>query len=156
MREYHFDWHVAKDQEIETLMRRAADAALDFETVDFDTDIEILVVDEQEIRELNCRYRQIDRVTDVLSFPLYENQAQAAQDVFPGESVLLGDMVLCLPRAEQQAKEYGHSLAREVSFLCVHSVLHLLGYDHETDHREETEMFRRQNEIMDKLGITRG
>ena len=151
-----FDWHIDRDGKIEELMERAAAAALDFEGFSVPAQTEVLMVDKPKIKELNKEYRSIDRETDVLSFPLYENAEEAKADYIPDEPVLLGDMVLCLPKAIEQAAEYGHSREREIAFLCVHSVLHLLGYDHEIDQREETEMFHRQEEIMKKLGITRG
>ncbi len=127
-------------------VRRAVEAALEYEGVTFSCEVSVTFVDNERIKELNSEYRNIDRETDVLSFPTGDT----------GEGVTLGDVVISLEKAKAQAEEYGHSLEREIAFLTVHSVLHLLGYDHETGEDDEKEMFRRQDEIMDKLGITRG
>ena len=150
-----FDWHIERQENLEPLIEAAIEQTFEYEGVDFSASVEALLVDSAEIREMNLAYRGIDRVTDVLSFPLYNNKEEAQADRLSQQPVLLGNMVLCLPRAEEQAAEYGHSLKREVAFLSVHSALHLLGYDHELGEREETDMFRRQREIMDKLGIAR-
>lgn len=149
------DWRVPEVEQAAGWIEDALNAALQYEGVDFPCELEALVVSPDEIREMNKTYRDIDRTTDVLSFPLYTSKEEMQADRLEGEPAELGDMVLCMDKAKRQAEEYGHSLRREVSFLTVHSVLHLLGYDHETGEREETEMFRRQNEIMDKLKITR-
>ena len=149
------DWEVEPHPELEEYMQRSLDATLLYENIDFPCQLEALVVSEDSIREMNRQYRQIDRVTDVLSFPLYENAAQAKEDLIQGEGVLLGNMVICLKRAEEQAAEYGHSLQREICFLTVHSVLHLLGYDHELGQREESEMFQKQREILENMGVNR-
>lgn len=149
------EWEVDAVPALEEYMQASLLATLQYEGVDFDCEVEALVVDGEAIREMNRDYREIDRVTDVLSFPLYENATQAKEDRFAGESVLLGNMVICLERAKEQAEEYGHSLQREICFLTVHSVLHLLGYDHELGQREESEMFAKQTEILEKMGVKR-
>jgi len=107
--------------------------------------VSITFTDNESIRELNREYRDIDRATDVLSFPMDDE----------GDDVVLGDIVISLERAKEQAIEYGHSLEREISFLCVHSTLHLLGYDHETGEEDEKEMFMKQEEILKILGQNR-
>lgn len=127
-------------------VRRAVEGTLEYEGVSYSCEVSVTFVDNERIRELNSEYRNIDRETDVLSFPTGDT----------GEGVTLGDVVISLEKAKAQAEEYGHSLEREIAFLTVHSVLHLLGYDHETGEEDEKEMFCRQDEIMDKLGITRG
>ncbi len=149
------EWEVGVNKTLEEYMQTAATTALAYENITFPCQIEALIVDEDTIREMNKEYRNIDRVTDVLSFPLYENPQEAAEDVMDDEPVILGNMVICLPRAEQQAEEYGHSLQREICFLTVHSVLHLLGYDHELGDREESEMFCKQHEILENMGVSR-
>lgn len=112
-------------------------------------DITISVVDDAAIHAMNREYRGVDRPTDVLSFPAAEGEAfPAIPDAF------LGDIAISLPRAEAQAEEYGHPLLRELSFLAVHGTLHLLGYDHMTD-EDRARMFARQNEILEKMRITR-
>lgn len=119
-----------------------------------DCDISVTVTDNIHIHELNREYRGVDRPTDVLSFPMYS----FTDDDMPEEGpapVVLGDIVISVERAKEQAVEYGHSFQREISFLTVHSVLHLLGYDHEVSEKAENEMFSLQDKIMDKLGILR-
>ena len=119
-----------------------------------DCDISVTVTDNVHIHELNREYRGVDRPTDVLSFPMYS----FTDDDMPEEGpapIVLGDIVISAERAKEQAVEYGHSFQREISFLTVHSVLHLLGYDHEVSEEAANEMFSLQDKIMDKLGILR-
>lgn len=99
---------------------------------------DILFTDEEEIRRLNREFRKIDRVTDVLSFPA------------EGEEPFLGDIAICVPRAEEQAREIGNTPQREIAFLAVHGSLHLFGYDHETE-AEEAEMLTVQRAVMDRV-----
>lgn len=134
-------------------IEKAVYAALESENVDLDCEIEVIITDEDSIRELNNESRGIDRVTDVLSFPMFDD----ISDAVPEQSgrVFLGSMVICEQRAREQAKEYGHSELREVSFLAVHSLLHLLGYDHELGEKEEKEMFAKQEAVLQKMGISR-
>ena len=150
-----FDWQVPYQSEFENYIRESMNEALLYEGIDFPCEVEVLIVDEDTIQQINHEYRQIDKVTDVLSFPMYENASEASQDVIGGQPLMLGSMVLCLDKALKQAEEYEHSLQREISFLTVHSILHLLGYDHELGEREESEMFRKQHEILEKMGVTR-
>jgi probable rRNA maturation factor len=124
---------------------------LDFEDFTADSEVSVTFTDNEKIHVLNREYRDVDRPTDVLSFPLYEGE-ELGQAFGP---VVLGDIVLSLEKAKAQAEEYGHSFEREVAFLTVHSTLHLLGYDHETSEEDETDMFRRQNAIMDLMGLSR-
>lgn len=102
----------------------------------------IIFVDKQEIQRINFEYRNIDKVTDVISFALNDNDM--LNDMATDE---LGDIFICLDRAIEQAKDYGHSIEREVGFLSVHGYLHLLGYDHQTK-EDEDKMFKRQEEIL--------
>ncbi len=132
-------------EEYESLVKKAVETALDYEKLSGDGEISITFTDNQTIRELNREYREIDRETDVLSFPMEDE----------GDSVVLGDIVISLEKAKEQAEEYGHSLEREIAFLCVHSVLHLLGYDHETSQEDEKEMFNKQDEILKIMGQNR-
>lgn len=147
------------NDEISGLIKKCADAVLEFEECDFDAEISVTIVDEAEIKELNAQYRNKDSVTDVLSFPLIEfdeDGEMICDDCdFNGENLVLGDIVICAKRAREQAEEYGHTFEREIAFLTVHSMLHLLGYDHEHSEDMEQEMFKRQKEILDKMGITR-
>lgn len=134
-------------------IRKAAKAALAYEHFTKDTILSITFTDNEGIRALNNEYRHKDSATDVLSFPMYTmRDGDVPEEDMAAE---LGDIVLSLERAGEQAKEYGHSFERETAFLTVHSVLHLLGYDHETSPAEEAYMFRRQREIMEILGLKR-
>ena len=149
------EWEIEPEKFLEEYIKKAFEATIVYEKIDFACTVEALIVDEITIQEMNRDYRQIDRVTDVLSFPLYENSGDARTDVMDDQPVLLGNMVICLQRAKEQAEEYGHSLEREICFLTVHSTLHLLGYDHEQGDREETEMLLRQREILEIMGVNR-
>jgi probable rRNA maturation factor len=115
-------------------------------------EVSVSFVSDEEIHELNREYRGVDRPTDVLSFALDEGEAFPTGDA---EQRMLGDIVISVPRAVEQASEYGHSTTREIAFLLVHGFLHLCGYDHE-DEASEREMFGLQEEILDTLGIQRG
>ncbi|HIT37851.1 MAG TPA: rRNA maturation RNase YbeY [Candidatus Onthousia faecipullorum] len=110
----------------------------------------IIIVDNTFIHKLNKEYRGIDRVTDVISFALEDDKSM----IIPDDIRLLGDIYICLDKAREQAKEYGHSLERELCFLAVHGVYHLLGYDHENE-EEAKIMFKKQEEVLMEYGITR-
>ena len=136
---------------LRALVRRAIKAALEYEKVAFVPEISVTFTDNEGIRELNACHRNIDRETDVLSFPLFEKEdLLSATD---GDA--LGDIVISFERAREQANEYGHSFEREVAFLTVHSMLHLLGHDHEISEADEKEMFFRQEEILKTMGLLR-
>ncbi len=137
------------DYKLKILMRRALVATLEYEGIKRDTEVSITFTDDAEIRGLNRFYRSIDRATDVLSFPLEDNAASSGGK----EALVLGDIVISLERAKAQAHKYGHGYYREAAFLCVHSVLHLLGYDHERSVEEDIDMRRRQSEIVESLGL---
>lgn len=108
----------------------------------------IIFVDSNTIHEINKTYRNVDRVTDVISFALEDNETIEL------DHRVLGDIYICIERAEEQAKEYGHSFLRELSFLTIHGLLHLLGYDH-IEQEEEKIMFQKQEDILNEFGITR-
>lgn len=139
--------------------------ALKEEEVSIDCEISMLFVDNEEIRSINNETREIDRSTDVLSFPMldYENK-KVFKEIYKdnnfdatfmdGEELVLGDIVLSLERTLEQSKEYNHSFEREACYLVVHSVLHLLGYDHMEDEDKKI-MRKREEEILGKLDITR-
>ena len=137
------------------LIRRAINAALKYESFRYDAEVSVTLVDNAGIRALNSEYRDIDRATDVLSFPMYEGGEIDETDVLEGEPISIGDIVLSLERAEEQARDFNHSFDREVAFLCVHSVLHLLGYDHELGEEEEKDMFARQEDVLRIMKLTR-
>lgn len=135
------------------LIKRSCAAVLKSEDFLENAEVNVSIVSADEIKELNGEYRDIDKVTDVLSFPLGEN---GVYDLNPENNCfMLGDMVICFERAVQQASDFGHSVTREISFLTVHSMLHLLGYDHVNSQDEEKEMFSKQKQIMSALGIER-
>lgn len=134
-------------------LKKAIRAALKYEKFNQDVMVSVSFTDNEGIRELNREYREKDAATDVLSFPMYTMEEDDRPE--PDMAAELGDIVLSLERAGEQAEEYGHSFERETAFLTVHSVLHLLGYDHERSEEEEKDMFRRQEEIMTILGLPR-
>ena len=127
-------------------VKKAALRALVEERFEGSAELSVTFTDDEGIRLLNREYRDKDAPTDVLSFPMYSMKDGDVPEA--GEVAVLGDIVLSLERVGIQAKEIGHSFLREVSFLTVHSVLHLLGYDHETSPEDEERMFSRQREIM--------
>ena len=114
-----------------------------------DAYLSVIFVDDDEIKEINKTYRNKDLVTDVISFALEDNNEEII-----GERIL-GDIFISIPRMKEQAKAYGHSQKRELSFLCCHGLLHLLGYDHVNSKEEEKEMFKLQDEILSSLNIER-
>lgn len=141
------------------------DFALKEEEMNLEYQISLLFVDNEEIREINNETRNIDKETDVLSFPMldFENKKvykemylnfEFDETFKDGNELILGDMVLSLEKALEQSKDYGHSFEREVSYLVVHSILHLLGYDHMVDD-DKKKMRAREEEILNKLSITR-
>lgn len=123
-------------------------------------EMSLSIVSPEQIQELNKSFREVDKVTDVLSFPTCDNPTRGAitvvcEDVNPETDLVnIGDIVICLERAKEQAKEYGHSLKRELAFLSLHGLLHLLGYDH-IEPEDEKQMIALQKEILDQAGITR-
>ena len=139
---------------LKLLVRRAAEATLAYESFCNDCNLSVTFTDNEGIRRINAEYRKIDSPTDVLSFPLvdFEGGEEPPTDE---PQVALGDIVLSLERAEEQAEEFGHSFEREVAFLTVHSMLHLLGYDHVNSEEEDEEMRRRQREILSRMGLSR-
>lgn len=139
------------DEALRGLVTKALTAAFEYEGVEDDAEVSVTFVSDRIIRQINREFRGIDRATDVLSFPMAE--AGNLEDAFDGERLQLGDVVLSLERARAQAETYGHSYEREVAFLCVHSALHLLGYDHELGEAEDADMRARQREIMKILGL---
>ncbi len=147
------------DKKIRDLVRLAVKTSLlhmDFPT---NAEISVMFVDNDEIRVLNCEHRGIDKATDVLSFPLFEYDEdgeiiEEELDFNPNGEMILGDIVISLERAAEQAEEYGHSFEREIGFLTVHSMLHLFGFDHMTP-EDETEMFECQAEILEEMGLKR-
>ena len=141
------------------LIRRVIRTALAAEGVDFPCEVDVLVTGDEEIRELNREARQVDKATDVLSFPAFDlepGELPGPEDADPGTGLVpLGDMMISLEHVAAQAKEYGHSNRRELAYLTVHSVLHLLGYDHMDEGPMKRRMREREEAILGELGITR-
>lgn len=135
--------------QLKMLMRRAIEATLKYEGIHRNVEVSLTFADDVAIHKLNLQYRGIDRPTDVLSFPLEED----AESQRSGGLLVLGDIVISLERAADQAEQFGHSFERETAFLCIHSMLHLLGYDHERGQAEDADMRRRQHEIIDLIGL---
>ena len=133
---------------LKSAVRTAIDATLKHEEFFRDAEVSVTFCDDEHIRALNREYRKKDAPTDVLSFPIYEKGEAYAT---PDTPVLLGDIVISLERAKEQGEKIGNSLEEEVSFLSVHSTLHLLGYDHETSQEDEDEMFGIQKEIVNAI-----
>lgn len=146
------------DEKIHSLVERVVEEVLKYEECQEEYEVSISFVDDNEMEELNKEYRDIDSTTDVLSFPLLEFEdncdMEENDEDYIEEELALGDIVISLEKAESQAKEYGHSLEREIAFLVTHGVLHLLGYDHEDEASEES-MFKKQEEILNILDILR-
>ncbi len=130
--------------ELENTVNTVIAKVFEYEDVE-PRNVSVLITDDEEIQGLNLEYREKDTPTDVLSFPLFDENGYL-------DEYELGDIVISLERAVAQAEEYNHSLKREVAFLTAHSMLHLLGYDHENG---EQEMYVKQDEILNQLGITR-
>lgn len=150
---------VPQEDEVRALITRCAEQALENEGAAFPAFLDVTIVGDAGIREMNAEYRGRDAVTDVLSFPMYEfyngePQEPLEEDPESGR-VMLGDMVLDYDRAVQQAQEYGHSPARECGYLSVHSVLHLLGYDHERDEPDRRLMREKEEAALAALGLVR-
>lgn len=149
---------VAFSEEYVKTCKTALSEALKSEGHDFDAEVNLIFTDDAEIREINRENRGIDRATDVLSFPMLVAKngelTISPFDVVDGK-VILGDIVISLERAKAQAEQYGHSIFREIGFLAVHSMLHLLGYDHEDGEEEEKIMFAKQEKVLENIGLRR-
>lgn len=141
------------------LIRRTIRTALAADGLTAPCEVDVLLTDDDGIHEINRELRQVDRPTDVLSFPEFEltpGQLPGPEDADPGTGLIpLGDMVLSMERVAAQAREYGHSKRRELSYLVTHSVLHLLGYDHLDEGPMKAQMRAREEAIMALLGLDR-
>ena len=157
----HFEQASPANRRLAQHLRRCITAALREEGVAVRCEIDVLVTNRRGIRRLNREMRGVDRVTDVLSFPAFALTPGA----FPAETgamadpqtglVPLGDMAICLPRARAQARAYGHTVRRETGYLTVHSVLHLLGYDHLDEGEEKRRMRAREEAILAAIALPR-
>jgi probable rRNA maturation factor len=136
----------------EELISAVAKATLDYENIKDDTEISFTLTNNETIHELNKKHRGIDRPTDVLSFPLIDFNTERIDDI--DGTIYLGDIIVSIDKAKEQAEEYGHSLKRELGFLTAHSMLHLLGYDHMVPDEEKI-MFTKQEAVLNSIGLTR-
>ena len=142
-------------------LRKCVRAALEAQAIPVPCEINVLVTDDMGIRAINAAYRQVDAATDVLSFPMFDFTPDALpEDLTPyldAQTGLLplGDMAISLEHAKAQAKEYGHSLKREIGYLTVHSVLHLLGYDHLDEGPMKAQMRQKEEEILKTIDLSR-
>lgn len=157
--EIYIEAEVEASEELKQRLERAITAALDGEGVDVPCIIEVCLTDNEGIHQTNLEMRGVDAPTDVLSFPMFDltpgEKPQADWADPDTDKVLLGDMMISLERAQAQAEEYGHSLEREICYLAVHSVLHLLGYDHLDEGPQKRQMREREEAILGALGIVR-
>lgn len=135
------------------LLNKAIEEAIHWPEGLGEAEVSLILVDDQRIHRLNLEYRGVDRPTDVLSFALQEEMEEEPETEF--EDGMLGDIVISVERAREQAEEYGHSFEREIIYLAVHGTLHLLGYDHEEE-SDKQEMRSKEEEIMTNLGLERG
>ena len=143
---------------MEKAAKEVINKVLEQESFPYECEVSVLITDDEEIRMLNHEHRGKDKATDVLSFPMLEfdeNRGIISDDEDLGGTLLLGDIVISLERAYAQADEYGHSPLREVGFLCAHSTLHLLGYDHEEDEESRKQMREKEEKALGALGLTR-
>ena len=147
------------DERAKGLIRKTVRAALAAEGVTLPCEVDVLLTNDRGIQEVNREQREVDEVTDVLSFPALELRPGELPDedsADPGTGLIpLGDMVLSWERVAAQAKEYGHSRARELAYLVTHSVLHLLGYDHVDEGAQKALMREREERIMEALELAR-
>ncbi len=136
--------------QIKTLVRAAILATLDHEGFPYNADVSVIFADNEYIHALNKEFRNVDKPTDVLSFPMFDGEFPSDECI---PSASLGDIVISLERAAEQARELGHSVLREVAFLAIHSTLHLLGYDHERSEEDDEAQCTAQREIVELLCI---
>lgn len=139
--------------DLKILVRHAILETLEYEGHGKITEVSVTFTDNEKIHALNKQYRNVDRPTDVLSFPLLDLDGDGDEFMPPELETMLGDIVISLEKAKEQSEEYGHSFEREVAFLTVHSMLHLLGYDHEKSEADDEDMCIRQKIIMNRLGF---
>ncbi|MBS7361968.1 MAG: rRNA maturation RNase YbeY [Oscillospiraceae bacterium] len=138
---------------VRMLVRRCCTAVLVLEKFEDPAEISVRFVDDDEIHALNLKYRNVDNSTDVLSFPMGENGVYDTNNDTGAK--ILGDIVISIPHAVSQAERFGHSLQREIAFLTVHSMLHLLGYDHEDGGIESVHMREKEETVLTQLGLPR-
>ncbi|MGE4284192.1 MAG: rRNA maturation RNase YbeY [Clostridia bacterium] len=150
------------DRNLESLISKSIKTVLEFEEFKKDVEVSVTLVNNEQIKEINKQYRAKNSVTDVLSFPMlnFDNNGNVVEEYTAGDYnlddklLVLGDIVLSLERAAEQAEEYGHSFEREIGFLTVHSMFHLLGYDH-AEESDAQEMRDKEEQVLHELSLTR-
>ncbi len=162
----HIEYEAEKKLSVpyEEIIREIVEASLDYEKCPYEAEVSVVLTDNEQIHRTNLEFRNMDRPTDVLSFPMlefdrpsdFDHAEEMYADCFNPETgeLMLGDIMISVDKVEEQAEMYGHSEARELAFLTAHSMLHLCGYDHMED-GERLEMERRQEEILKNRGYTR-
>lgn len=161
----HFEYEAEKEFEFDyqSLMRRVMEQVLEYERCPYEVEVNVVITDNAEIQKVNSEYREIDRATDVLSFPMVEyerpgdfSKVEEDEMLFHPETgeLMLGDIMISIDKVYAQAEEFGHSVERELGFLTAHSMLHLCGYDH-MEEEERQVMEAKQREIMDLLQLYR-
>lgn len=148
----------------ENIIKEIVEEVLDYENCPYEAEVNVVLTEDPEIREVNREFREIDAATDVLSFPMIEfsissdfsHVEESAEDYFNPETgeLLLGDIMISVDKVEEQAEKYGHTQTRELAFLVAHSMLHLCGYDH-MEEEERLVMEKKQNEILERRGYIR-
>ena len=141
------------DYSLKYAVRRAIEATLDYEEFPYCAELSVTFCDNEYIKNLNSKFRDKDSATDVLSFPICDFEGEDEPPFNPDGSVTLGDIVISIERAAEQAREIGNSTTREIAFLAIHSTLHLLGYDHERSEDDEEAQCLAQREIIETLQI---
>lgn len=151
------DWLASKPKMV-SIIEDVVKTALEEEKFSMDVEVSVTLTDNETIKDINLNHRNIDEVTDVISFPQIDweddNNKPSGYTNLPGEDIILGDIVISTTRLAEQAKEYDHSLERELGFLVAHSMFHLLGYDH-MDEDSEKKMIAKQEKVLGKLGLVR-
>lgn len=150
---------VSIDENINIIIKKTIDLCMKSEKLDKDYEVSVIIVDDEEIRAINKEHRDIDKSTDVLSFPMVEfengelisDEGDYDMDL---DELMLGDIIISAETAKRQSIEYGHSFEREIAFLTAHSCFHLLGYDHMIE-GEEKVMFKKQEDVLIEMGLTR-
>ncbi|WP_310605446.1 rRNA maturation RNase YbeY [Anaerosporobacter sp.] len=162
---FEYETEIPLNLDYESIITNVVEMASDYEECPYEIEISVVLTDNESIRQINAENRQIDKATDVLSFPMIEYETPADFSAIEEEEpdyyfnpdsgeLLLGDIVISVEKVMEQAESYGHSTKRELAFLTAHSMLHLFGYDHMVD-EERIVMEEKQNEILNKLGIIR-
>ncbi len=144
-------------EEMETLLESVVKEALEYENIEENCEVNILLTDNESIREINKEQRNIDSATDVLSFPylmIEDGEILVSEEDYYDGYLQIGDIVISLERTREQSEEFGHSFERELGFLTCHSVLHLLGYDHEEESEREV-MRQKEEAVLELLSLTR-